>query len=77
MTFSEQIGAERRRLRALNPNIQPCGRGWLKLSATARVNVCRRAGVYNQVAEEVLQSHCVGSEAEIIIIGEEKQNADL
>ena len=71
MTFQDRIGEERRRLRALNPNIQPCGRGWLKLSATARVNVCRRDGVYNEVAEEVLQSHCVGSEAAIEIVGTE------
>ena len=71
MTFKERTGEERRRLRALNPTIQPFGLGWLKLSATARVNVCRRDGVYNPVFEEVLKSHCVGSEAAIEIVGTE------
>lgn len=71
MTYKDRICLERRRLRELNPNIHPFGDGWLKLSATARVNVCRRDGVYNEVAEKVLQSHCVGSEAAIEIAGTE------
>jgi len=69
MTTKEKIEVERLRLRKMNPAIQVMGHGWLKLSAVARVNVFRRLGIYNPVAEEVLQSHCIGSEAAIVIDG--------
>ena len=76
MTFKEQILVETKRLHELNPNICRFTREWLKLSATARVNVCRRAGVYNPVAEEVLQSHSIGEEANIQIVGMIQPPAD-
>lgn len=69
MTIQEKMAIERLRLRKMNPEIKVFSHGWLKLVAAARVNVYRRAGIYAPVDEKVFQSHCIGSEAAIIIDG--------
>lgn len=65
--FNKQVNMEIRRLRDLNPDIRVAGDGWLKLIAQARVNVCQRLGISVPVFDEVLQSHEVGRDAQIVI----------
>ena len=55
------------RLRPLNPSIRFAERGWLKLVATARVNVCRNLGADDALALDILRSHQTGMDANIVI----------
>lgn len=55
MTFDEKRALEVRRLRDLNPDIRACTPEWQKLYAVARVNVCRRDGIYHPLFEYILQ----------------------
>lgn len=65
--FKEEVSVEIRRLRVLNPHVVVMGTGWLKLIAQARVNVCSAHGLSIPVFNEVLQSHMVGMDANIVI----------
>lgn len=65
--FTNKVYIETRRLCGLNPHVQVMGTGWHKLIAQARVNVCSAHGLSIPVFNEVLQSHMVGMDANIVI----------
>ena len=65
--FKDEVCVEIRRLRGLNPHVVVMGHGWQKLVAQARVNVCSAHGLSIPVYNEVLQSHMVGMDANIVI----------
>ena len=58
---------EIKRLRPLNPHVRMYEKGWLKLVATARVNVCRKLGVDDTQAMDILRTHQTGYNADIVI----------
>ncbi len=65
--MSIELMKEIERLRPLNPNIRMFERGWLKLVATARVLACQRHGYDDRVALDILHTHEVGMDANIVI----------